>query len=101
VVLDVRDAHPGHAQGADRHGRTDNYKHLHAQPTPFYPVALAAEIAGAAAPLSVGLAWAYVGLRVLHSFVQATRNVIPVRFAVFSLGSLVRFALPVRTVLCV
>jgi hypothetical protein len=34
---------------------------------------------------------------VVHSFVQATRNVIPLRFAVFTLGSLVLMALLVRT----
>jgi hypothetical protein len=77
----------------------DNYNHLHEQPTLFYAVALAAHLAGAADPLNVGLAWAYVALRVVHSFVQATRNVIPVRFAVFALGSLVLLALLVRTAL--
>jgi hypothetical protein len=79
----------------------DNYNHLHEQPTIFYAVALAAQLAGATDGLSVGLAWAYVVLRVVHSFVQATRNVIPVRFAVFSLGSLVLLALLVRTALFV
>ena len=77
----------------------DNYNHLHEQPTLFYAVALAAQLAGATDGASVGLAWAYVALRVVHSFVQATRNVIPVRFAVFSLGSLVLLALLVRTAL--
>ena len=77
----------------------DNYNHLHEQPTIFYAVALAAQLAGATDGLSVGLAWAYVALRVVHSFVQATRNVIPIRFAVFSLGSLVLLALLVRTAL--
>jgi hypothetical protein len=79
----------------------DNYNHLHEQPTVFYATALAAQIAGAADPVNVGLAWTYVGLRVVHSFVQATRNVIPIRFAVFSLGSLVLMALLVRTLLAV
>ena len=79
----------------------DNYNHLHEQPTIFYAVALTAQLAGATDGLSVGLAWAYVALRVVHSFVQATRNVIPVRFAVFSLGSLVLLALLVRTALVV
>jgi hypothetical protein len=37
----------------------------------------------------------------VHSLVQATRNVIPIRFAVFSLGSLVLLALLVRTALAV
>jgi hypothetical protein len=79
----------------------DNYNHLHEQPTIFYAVALAAQLAGATDGASVGLAWAYVALRVVHSFVQATRNVIPIRFAVFSLGSLVLLALLVRTALVV
>jgi hypothetical protein len=77
----------------------DNYNHLHEQPTVFYALALAAQLGGAADATSVGLAWAYVGLRVVHSFVQATKNVIPVRFAVFTLGSLVLMVLLVRTAL--
>jgi hypothetical protein len=77
----------------------DNYNHLHEQPTIFYAVALAAQLAGAADATNVGLAWAYVASRVAHSLVQATRNVIPVRFALFSLGSLLLLALLVRTAL--
>lgn len=77
----------------------DNYNHLHEQPTIFYAVALAAQLAGVTDAVSVGLAWGYVALRVVHSLVQATANVIPVRFAVFSLASLVLFALLVRTIL--
>jgi hypothetical protein len=77
----------------------DNYNHLHEQPTLFYALALAAQLAGAADPVNVGLAWAYVALRVVHSLVQATRNVIPLRFAVFALGSFVLMALLLRTAL--
>lgn len=77
----------------------DNYNHLHEQPTLFYAVALTAQLAGVTDGVSVGLAWAYVVLRVVHSLVQATRNVIPVRFAVFAAGSLVLLALLVRTAL--
>jgi hypothetical protein len=79
----------------------DNYNHLHEQPTIFYATALAAQLAGAADPVNAGLAWAYVGLRVVHSLVQATRNVIPIRFTVFSLGSLVLLVLLVRTALAI
>jgi len=75
----------------------DNYNHLHEQPTVFYALALAAQIAGAADGVAVALAWAYVAVRIAHSLIQATKNVIPVRFAVFSLGSLVLMALFVRT----
>ena len=77
----------------------DNYNHLHEQPTIFYALALATQLAGAADPVNVGLAWAYVGSRVVHSLVQATRNVIPVRFAVFSLGSVLLMILLLRTAL--
>lgn len=77
----------------------DNYNHLHEQPTIFYAVALAAQTAGVHDGTSVTLAWAYVLTRVLHSFVQATKNVIMVRFTLFALGSMVLLALLVRTVI--
>ena len=77
----------------------DNYNHLHEQPTIFYAVALVAQLAGSVDATLVGLAWAYVGLRVVHSLVQATRNVIPLRFAIFTLGSIVLMVLWVRTLL--
>jgi hypothetical protein len=77
----------------------DNYNHLHEQPTLFYALALATQIAGAADGIAVALAWTYVASRVVHSLVQATRNVIPVRFAVFAIGSLVLLVLLVRTAL--
>jgi hypothetical protein len=77
----------------------DNYNHLHEQPTIFYALALAAQVGGAADGVNMGLAWTYVGLRVAHSFVQATKNVIMVRFTVFALGSFVLMALFTRTAL--
>ena len=39
------------------------------------------------------LGWAYVGLRVLHSLVQATVNKVVLRFALFALSSAVLIAL--------
>jgi len=77
----------------------DNYNHLHEQPTLFYALALAAQLASAVDGASVALAWGYVGLRVLHSLVQATRNVIIVRFSVFATASLVLLLLLLRTIL--
>ncbi len=73
---------------------------LGAQPLLRQPQATWAQVGGAADHIGVALAWAYVALRVAHSLVQATRNVIMVRFSVFALGSLVLFALLVNTVLC-
>ena len=66
----------------------DNYNHLHEQPTLFYALALAAQLAGAADATSVGLAWAYVATRVVHSLVQATKNPIPSHAGWSSSGTL-------------
>ena len=75
----------------------DNYNHLHEQPTIFYALALSASLIGAVDGLQVGLAWAYVGIRVLHSLIQSINNPIPIRFMVFVLGSLVLLVLLLRT----
>jgi hypothetical protein len=76
--------------------KADNYNHLMEQPTQFYAVALALAVLGDASPWSVGLAWAYVLLRVVHSLWQVLVNRIQVRFALFSVSSLVLFALVLR-----
>ena len=77
----------------------DNYNHLHEQPTIFYALALAAQLLGPPDGISISLAWAYVLIRVVHSFIQATDNIIMLRFSVFTFGSVVLFALLVRTAL--
>lgn len=76
----------------------DNYNHLHEQPTIFYALALAAQLGGAGDALNVGLAWAYVGIRVVHSCYQSLVNFVPVRFVLFLLGSFVLIAMAVRNV---
>lgn len=73
--------------------KADNYNHLLEQPPLFYATALALALLGEASALAVGLAWAYVGLRIVHSLQQALVNHIPVRFALFALSSLCLFAL--------
>jgi hypothetical protein len=77
----------------------DNYNHLHEQPTVFYALAVCTHPLGAADPLNVGLAWAYVGLRVVHSLIQCTTNFVPLRFAVFALSSIVLMVITARDVL--
>ena len=77
----------------------DNYNHLHEQPTLFYALAIYSHLAGTADATNVALAWAYVGIRIVHSLIQCTSNFIPLRFAVFSLGSLVLRAMTVRNVM--
>ncbi len=75
-----------------------NYNHLHEQPTLFYALALTAHVGNLADGLAIYLAWGYVGLRVLHSLVQATINLVVLRFAVFALASLVLMALCATTI---
>ena len=76
--------------------KADNYNHLMEQPTLFYAIALVLALLGQGDGTNLVLAWSYVGLRVLHSLVQALINVIELRFVVFSLSSLVLIALTVN-----
>ncbi len=78
--------------------KADNYNHLMEQPTQFYAVAISLALIGATA-IDVYLAWAYVGLRVVHSIFQATVNKIEVRFTFFALSSLVLIGLTARAVM--
>jgi hypothetical protein len=76
--------------------KADNYNHLMEQPTLFYAVVLTLALVGADSGLNDGLAWAYVGLRIVHSLVQAIVNVIILRFAIFMAASLVLLVLTMR-----
>ena len=75
-----------------------NYNHLHEQPTLFYALALTAHVGNYADGVAIWLAWGYVALRVLHSLVQATVNLVTLRFAVFALASLVLITLCAKTI---
>ena len=103
VPLDPhRPAAEFHAQlPAEVRWKADNYNHLMEQPTLFYAVAITLAVLGEDNALNVSLAWLYVGLRVVHSLVQATTNIIIVRFAVFMISSVVLLALTVRGALVV
>ena len=79
--------------------KAHNYNHLHEAPTVFYAVALALALMGEGNGLNATLAWAYVGLRIVHSIFQATINKVMIRFLLFSLSSLVLIALVVHTVM--
>jgi hypothetical protein len=72
-----------------------NYNHLMEQPTLFYAVCFALQFLseGDVHPINIGLAWTYVALRVVHSLVQGTVNIITLRFFIFVLASLALGAL--------
>jgi hypothetical protein len=76
--------------------KADNYNHLMEQPTIFYAVAISLALLGEGSDTNLMLAWGYVGLRVVHSLVQALVNKIEVRFGIFSLSSLLLIGLIVN-----
>lgn len=78
-----------------------NYNHLHEAPTVFYAVVLALALVGQGDGLNAQLAWAYVGLRIAHSLVQAISNRVLVRFALFALSSLCLIALTLHLLIAV
>jgi hypothetical protein len=77
----------------------DNYNHLHEQPTIFYALAFYTHLVGAADTISVGFAWAYVGLRIVHSFIQIVLKRVTPRFLTFVLATFCLIVIAVRDVL--
>lgn len=76
--------------------KSHNYTHLMEQPTLFYATVMILALAGAGDGLNLQLAWAYTGLRVLHSIVQATWNRVLVRFLLFSASTVVLLVLAIN-----
>jgi hypothetical protein len=76
--------------------KAHNYIHLMEQPTIFYAIALTLALMGMDQPVNVWLAWGYVGLRILHSLIQCTTNIVKYRFPVFALASLCLLGLTVH-----
>jgi hypothetical protein len=68
--------------------KAHNYNHLMEQPTIFYAIVLALVLMGFDQAINVYLAWAYVGLRIVHSLIQGTVNIVTWRFLVFTLATL-------------
>ena len=65
-----------------------NYNHLMEQPTIFYAIAMVHALMGTGHGINLWLAWGYVGFRIVHSIVQATVNIVAIRFPLFALASL-------------
>ena len=77
----------------------DNYNHLMEQPTVFYATAISLALIGQGNGLNATIAWAYVGLRVVHSLVQVLSNRVIYRFALFMLSGIALAALVLHAVL--
>ena len=67
----------------------DNYNHLFEQPVAFYAVTLSIALINSFDSLMVQLAWTYVLIRIIHSLVQLTINIVLVRFFLFASGWLI------------
>jgi hypothetical protein len=77
----------------------DNYNHLMEQPTIFYALVFYIVLVGHTDPLHIELAWAYVALRVVHTLIQCTVNIVRLRFSVFALSTLALMVMAGREVL--
>jgi hypothetical protein len=75
--------------------KMDNYNHLMEQPTLFYAAALALALAVMGDGVGLWLAWAYVGVRIVHSLVHGTSNKVAIRSRVFAVGNVVLLAMGV------
>ncbi len=58
-------------------------------PVLFYVISVMAFLTGQSGDLLLGLAWAFVALRFVHSYVHLTSNVVLTRFRIFVLSMLV------------
>ena len=67
---------------------SDNLKNLFELPTIFYAIALTLALMEFGGGINYWLAWGYVGIRIVHSLVQGTINIVPVRLTLFVLSSL-------------
>jgi hypothetical protein len=74
-------------------GTADNFRNLFEVPVLFFAVCLALAIADLVSPLQVALAWVYVAMRAVHSFIHTTYNKVMHRFMAFLVSTLCVFAM--------
>ena len=87
------DARP---DAAEAQWKSHNYNHLMEQPTIFYAIALTLAFMNFGGGVNYWLAWGYVALRIVHSLVQSTANVVLYRFVIFTLATLCLVGLTVH-----
>jgi hypothetical protein len=78
--------------------KSHNYTHLMEQPTIFYAAVVILALAGEGSGINASFAWAYVGIRVMHSIWQSMVNIISVRVTLFTLSTLCLWVLAVNAV---
>jgi hypothetical protein len=70
---------------------SDNFMNLFEVPVLFYALVLATVAAGLSDGLLLGLAWAFVALRAVHSLIQCSYNRVMHRFTAYALATVVLF----------
>lgn len=105
-ATDIPEADMGHPVGmsylpSEVRRIADNYNHLFEQPTLFYALCITIAVAGHVDNWAVNLAWAFVAIRIVHSLVQATVNIVMLRFSIFMVSWLVLIAMLVREALVI
>jgi len=75
---------------------SNNYNHLFEQPTLFYAVAISIALLNDVDAIHVYCAWTYAITRIVHSLVQATADIVLVRFGVFIVSWLVLSMMIIR-----
>jgi hypothetical protein len=75
-----------------------NYTHLLEQPTLFYAVVVILAMVNGATETNILLAWAYTGLRIVHSLWQVLVNDVRVRFLLFLASTVCLIVLAVSAV---
>lgn len=71
----------------------DNFRNLFELPVLFYLALVIAALTGAVDGILLTLAWLFVALRVVHSFIHCTYNKVMHRFVAYLLGGLVLWIL--------
>ena len=77
----------------------DNYNHLWEQPTLFYAIIFVIWAQQHTDTTYLFLAWGYCLLRLMHSLVQSTINLVWIRFGVFMLSWFVLIAMLTREIM--
>ena len=76
-----------------------NFRNLFELPVAFYAVCLYLFVAGTVDSVYVTSAWLFLALRVVHSLIHCTVNIVKLRFVSYMLGALVLWFMVLRAAL--
>ncbi|MEO1202932.1 MAG: MAPEG family protein [Pseudomonadota bacterium] len=79
-------------------GAANNLKNLFEIPVLFYALCLYLYVTASANSVDLALAWAFLGLRTLHSIVHCGPNIVMLRFVLYASSSLLVWLMLARAV---